>query len=558
MESKHFKSIYVFILLCLMVSCKKEEGDDFSLNLDKTDIEQLVNKAYGYLQPHEYSFVDPNNMAFGSVSGGDARLESSAGDEGYSYQFDIFQVTAVNEDLIRKWEVGYEGIHHCNNSIDSIDRTVLSDEVDETLKTIKKAELRFLRGFFYFELAKVFGPEIPFYDENTPKDQTPPVDHAVWQDIENDLEFAAGNLPGTWEAGEEGRANLWAAKAFLAKAKLFQAGSNAVKYAEALTIFEEIIENGQTSKGDKYGLLTNFDDNFNVAFDNNAESVFAEQSILDGSGKHGNFGYILAYPYDDPYYVDAGDVPGGCCGFFSPTFSLVNSFKVDPAGLPFLDGSYNDTDLHNDMGVEPDAAFEADAVTALDPRLDWTVGRRGIPYLDWGLHPGKSWFRDQTYSGPYSPMKNVYRKNDPTELQDYWGPGSGLNVPLMRFADVLLMTAECYAQAGATQDLSKATQLVNQIRTRAENHTVPGSVANYNIGLYPTFSSEEEAMQAIMFERKLELAMEGHRYFDLVRWGIAQEELEALIEHELAAGCGMYGTISGEILTSYFPIPAGQ
>ena len=552
------KSYYIFSLVVIfffIASCKDDDSEDLSVNINKTGIEEFVDEAYQYLQPHEYDFVDPNNLAFGSVSGGDARLLSDAGVQGWSYQFDNFQVTSSNEDLIRKWQVCYEGIHHCNNGIDTIGRAVLTIEVDETFKSTKIAELRFLRSFLYFELVKVFGPEIPFYDENTPDDHTPVVDHPVWQDIETDLTFAADNLPASWGAGEEGRANLWAAKAFLAKAKLFQAGNETGKYAEALTLLEDIMENGLTGKGEKYSLLTNFDDNFNVVFDNNSESVFAEQSKVDGSDRHGNFGYVLAYPYANPDYDYSGDIPGGCCGFFSPTFSLVNSYKVDPDGLPFLDGSYNDTDLQNDMGLEPDAVYEADATTAVDPRVDWTVGRRGIPYLNWGLHPGKSWIRDQGYSGPYSPIKNVYRKNDPTELQDGWATGSGLNTPLMRYADLLLMAAECYAQAGATQDLVKATQLVNQIRTRAGNHSVPGSVANYEIGIYPAFTSGDAAIQAIRFERKLELAMEGHRYFDLVRWGIAQYELEALIVHEHAAGCIQYGYISGDILSTFFPIP---
>ena len=106
---------------------------------------------------------------------------------------------------------------------------------------------------------------------------------------------------------------------------------------------------------------------------------------------------------------------------------------------------------------------------ALDPRLDWTVGRRGIPYLDWGVHPGTAWIRLQSYGGPYSPKKLVYYKSQEGNLTSASGWTKGYtvnNVKLIRYADVLLMAAECEVEVGT---LETARNYVNQIRARAAN-----------------------------------------------------------------------------------------
>jgi starch-binding outer membrane protein, SusD/RagB family len=541
MKIKFLQLSVILLLLALSYGCEKNH-DPITYKLTTSDISQLIGDAYyECLMPHTYSFVNPNNIAFGSVYGGDARLLPAAGVEGFGWQFDVFQVSSYNADLIQKWKYSYNGISFCNNSIDTLSKAVTNTEVNQALLTTGISELRFLRGFMYFELAKVFGPQLPYYDENTSKDEVPS-DITIWNNIEADFLYASENLPESWGTADAGRANKWAARAFLGKVKLYEAKENAGKYAEALLIFEEVMTNGMTSKGEKYGLMTNFDDNFNVTYNNNMESVFAEQSRLDGSGRHGNFGYVLAYPYVHKYP-----------GYFNPTFSLTNSYKVNESGLPFLDGSYNNTDLNNDMGLSSDAAYKADSVVALDPRLDWTVGRRDIPYLNWGLHQGAAWIAEQDYSGCYSPVKNVFRIGDATELQDGWGVGTGLNVPLMRYADLLLMAAECYAQPGSTLNLSRATELVNQIRTRAGNKSVPGSKANYKVGLYSSFASTDDAMKAVKFERKLELAMEGHRYFDLVRWGDSASELEFVCAHEKNSGLSYYNPAN--IISGYFPRP---
>jgi hypothetical protein len=249
----------------------------------------------------------------------------------------------------------------------------------------------------------------------------------------------------------------------------------------------------------------------------------------------------------------------------------VNSYKTDPVtGLPMLD-SYNSTNVTNDMRINSTDPFTPYAGT-LDPRLDWTVGRRGIPYKDWGIHPGKKWIRDQDFSGPFSPKKNVWwQANKAFYDASSWAPGTAINYSVIRFADLLLMAAEANAQLNM---LPEALVQVNRVRNRAANpvgwvytYVNPATptagftttpAANYKISPYTAFASKDEALKAIYFERKLELAMEGHRFFDLSRWGIAESTLNAFFAFE--------GAITNDIKTGkftpnkneIFPVPQGE
>lgn len=336
-----------------------------------------------------------------------------------------------------------------------------------------------------------------------------------------------------------------------------------------MPLFDQAIASGVTSNGLKYKLTDRFEDNFDAATKNNSESVFAIQMTAnDGTNTiaNANQGEMLNFPYNSPF---------GCCGFYQPTQDLVNSYRTDPAtGLPNLD-TWNANPVKNDQGIVSTTPFTPETGT-LDPRLDWTVGRRGIPYHDWGNHPGANWIRDQKYAGPYAPKKMVYWQFNQDKYKDAhsWAPGSAINVLLIRFADVILMAAECHAQTG---DLPGATALVNQIRDRMINHpeywlhkylddTKPmlgfdptKMAANYKIGRYTaTFGSKDQALKAIYFERKLELATEGHRFFDLVRWGIADVALNAFIQYESAITDDLKGGHFTKGKNEYFPIPQRQ
>jgi hypothetical protein len=246
------------------------------------------------------------------------------------------------------------------------------------------------------------------------------------------------------------------------------------------------------------------------------------------------------------------------------------AYKTDPAsGLPLLDNWY--TGL---VVSDPQTPYAG----TLDPRIDWVMGRKGIPYLDWGPHPGDVWIRNPSADWHFSPKKNVYAKSQTETYTDfgssYWAPTelTANNVNLIRFADVLLLAAEAEIQVGSTD---KALEYVNMVRARAADpkgwvyknsdynaasamyvtQTTPAD--NYKIGLYPAgaFASKDYAMKAVMFERRLELAMEGHRFFDLVRWGIAAEVLNPYAQRDGNIIQYKKGSTFTKGKNEYFPIP---
>ena len=299
----------------------------------------------------------------------------------------------------------------------------------------------------------------------------------AWPKIEADLQFAYANLPAA--LSEVGRINKYVAGAILGKVLLFQKN-----YAAAKTVLLDVYTNGTNPLGVKFGLNVMFEDNFNAANKNSKEAVFSVQnSVNDGGGAwNGNWGDVLNFPYL------SGGSPAGCCGFYQPSFELVNSYRTNAAGLPLLDGSYNvgANQMKTDLGIDSSSPFTPDAGN-VDPRLDWTVGRRGIPYLDWGPDLGKSWTRKQVYGGPYSPKKNVYFKSQSGTYTDKssWTEGwTANNTNLIRFSDVILMLAECEVEVGT---LAQALAYVNEVRGRMDEFCRLGSRRACNL-CYPSVS----------------------------------------------------------------------
>ncbi len=510
--------------------------------------------AIGGGNPWETS---PDNWVLGGVAGGDANKGSIAGDVSEIEPIMQFYSDPTNVFYNSKWKADYEGISRANTVLKVVAKV-------PTLTDAEKANIigqaRFLRGHYYFDLRKIF-KNVPYIDETT-TNFNQPNNTDVWSKIEADLDFAYKNLPST--QASVGMVNKWAAGAYLAKAYLYEQ-----KYPQAKTVFDDVILNGVTSNGLKYGLNDKFDDNFTPETENSKEAVFAIQMAanVDPDGPtNANNGDMLNFPYGT-------DSPFPCCGFYQPSADLVNHFRTDKNGLPYLD-DFNSHPIKNDMHLSSSDDFTPDADN-IDPRLDWTAGRRGIPYLDWGIHPGDSWVRDQSYAGPYSPIKNVYwNATQNTDGDNHsWAPGSAINYNVIRFADVLLMAAEVEAQLG---NLNQAENYVNTVRNRAANpigfvHTYidPANptkgftnipAANYKVSAYPVgaFSSQAFALKAIYFERKIELAMEGHRFFDLVRWGIADTELNNYFKYQNTVTTDLRSGKYVKGKNDYYPIPQRQ
>lgn len=519
-----------------------------------------------------------SNWGYGGVASDDAYKGSDPSDVSDFAPFEDWTVNPTNGALPQKWHACYAGIQRSNDVLRTMD---LATDISADTRSKISAQVHFLRAWYHMELQKVFG-HIPYVDESVNHDNTAVTNtENVWPRIEADLKVAIDSLPETW-GSEVGRVNVWAAKATLAKAYMFQASAAAPQYYDsAYTLLKDIIANGKTSGGTKYALMPHFFSNFNPAQKNNSESVFqAQTSVQDGSSvdwggdPNGNYGDILNFPYTGG--------PGACCGFYNPSQDLANAFKTDAAtGLPLLDSWY--------QGLNVSAENGANYSGTLDPRIDWTMGRPGIPYLDWGNHPGSAWIRNPANDGNKSPIKNVYAASQKGSYTDvgsaYWGPTELVanNVNLIRFADVILWAAECAAN---TNDLAAATTYVNQVRTRASDPTgwvykyPKGSdgkddvssydaatatfkdqttpAANYKIGLYPTFASKDAALIAVKFERRLELAMEGHRFFDLVRWGDADQVLNSYYAREKALRPLKQDAHWTKGKNEYFPLPQGE
>ena len=479
-------------------------------------VDLLVTNAYANLTENDWG-ASVFNWTFGGMYGGDANKGSDANDQSVLNTMELYTTLASNGYIDQKWRWVYKGVKRANKAIQ-----VMANVTDmaEAVRKSRTGELKFLRALFYFEGIKVFGPFIPWVDEaiteNNPLIHN---DKDIYLNVLADLDDAIANLPNTQDT--PGRVNVWAAKALKAKI-LMQKGD----MAAAKPILKDVIENGKTSNGLAYGLEDDLDANFSSYTDNGKESIFAVQFSVD-TNNNGNVGMSLCYPHG------GSGAPGGCCGFYQPSNELANSFKVDANGLPLLDNSYR----NGDPVSYRNPSTEASAPLALnnnqipvDPRLDFAIGRFGIPYKDWGT-PKNGWVRDAANGGIYLPKKHVYSKAEEEAglasggFSDGWAPGSAMNLQYLSLRDCILLYAECLANDG---ELSQAMNQVNKIRTRAglepniiKINGVPA--ANYKIATYPTthaaFTDKATCIKAVRMERKLELAMEGQRWFDLSRWG---------------------------------------
>jgi len=468
----------------------------------------------------------------------DAHKGSTDDDQADLKELEIMNWDTGNGYFLAKWGVTFAGINRANAVI-SLINSIPDGDFSSQL-----AEARFLRGHFNFDLQKMWG-NVPYISDenysNTEFNQPNPGN--IWAEIEADLKYAADNLP-TSQGTEVGRPTSWAAKAYLAKAQLYQS-----KWAEALAGFNDVINSGA------YSLLPDYVDNFRLAGESGPESIFAIQFTTDGGQSfNANAVGALNFPNPGPF--------GSCCGFYQPTQDLLNAFQTDAAGLPLLD-TYNQQDVASDYGIESAEAFTPHTGT-LDPRADYTVGRRSIDYNGYGEHVGHDWIRATfaDISGPYLPKKNVYWANEAGTQQATgpWGQQlSGVNYHILRYADVLLMAAEAAVETG---DLTTALEYVNMVRDRAKNSTYmqavdgSGDAANYVIEPYASFSDQDMARKAVRFERRIELGMEGHRLFDLRRWNVGKEVMNTYFGNE-ARTITNFGEKVGEYEDKHnlYPIP---
>jgi len=537
-----------------------------------------------------------SNWVWGSVTSGDAHKGSNLGDQEPVNEIETYLWSAgdVQDYLNQKWSQVYEGVSRANATLRLMAkvRAAKPAEIDSAEAAGIRGEALFLRAHYHFEAYRMWG-NIPYY--NTPDDT---VDFKktnqgvdVIGNIVRDLDTAAALLNTTPRNGDVGRATSWTAKAYKGRVYAYAAAKNAAYWDSALTTLRNVQAAGP------YRLETSFDHVWTgfTALQNGPETILAFQaSIRDGepNGWNSNWGERLNFPHSGSHF--------GCCGFHQPSYNLVNFFAVDAAGLPLAvtNPNWNTTSaLTAAQGDTNFAAGAAGSFAPVDPRLDWTVGRDRVPYKDWGLHD-RGWIRDASYSGPFSPKKNVHENAAVAENNVGWQATqtNDVNIHIFRYADLLLLLAEAEVES-PSGSLANALAIVNQIRARAGQvaqgcgkgfdaksdsilkATYPACVTDqrlavpmiqagtvdslrepwalYRIGLYPSFPSQAYARTAVQFERRLELAMEGQRFFDLRRWGAADTVIASYIAVEKNR-IPYLGGVTYAARNALYPIPELQ
>ena len=537
------KILILLMTFSVIVSCSEDFTDidpvgslsDASLQ-NATGVDLLLTGTYSLLDgirnggPGADWTKSGDNWWLDVISD-DAHKGSTDGDQADLYAIEIFDWGTTNPYFEGKWQALYAGVNRANGVIDLISKSENPTDFD-----VEHAQAKFLRAHYNFELTRMWENVSYVSEENYANNEfNQPNSGPLWSQIESDLDFAVNNLPSSrgGSYSEAGRPIVSTAKAYLGKVQLYQS-----KFSEALSNLESVINSGD------YALASDYFSNFRSDGENGPGAIFAIQFSAEGGlSQQGNLGGTLNFNIR----------AGLCCGFYQPSIDLANAFKTEN-GLPLLD-TYNQTDIANDYGINSDEAHTPHT-GPLDPRIDFTVGRRGIDLNGYGPNAGKDNVRAAfgDISGPFVAKKNFYTAGDDTNIgTGGWGEQrSGINYHIIRYADVLLMAAEAAVETG---NLEKARGYVNQVRQRAINSPRADSSPNYVIDTYnSSWTDANVARKAVRFERRLELGMEGHRLFDLRRWGTFVDVMNAYIANE-ARTITNYGQKSQAAQSKHLRLP---
>lgn len=505
-------------------------GDEEALDLMTSAYASLLNHYFG----NNESFAGPiNNWVFDVRSDDALKGGDGVTMEGYIHQLEIGNVQSDNDVVTFKWRNNYYSISRCNTAIRGIQA---STSISDQEKNSYVAEMKTLRAYFYFDMLRIF-EKFPYFDETVVNPSECRADQYLREQI---AEFIKQDLRDSYEIlpptqAEVGRFNRYVAAALLARVDLFTSD-----WAEAETYAGYVIDSHQ------YELYPNFLDMSKPEYNNQYESILAIQFSSANSPDQYNYNNCLNCTWSE------GNLYGNGDDFYLASQDLVNAFRTDENGLPYLDGAPDDQNVDR-------ADFEGN----IDPRLDFTVGRIGMP---WRSHQyNEKWCRNLELYGQYSGKKPYPAPESPYVKPGIvpWG-ASSLNGLLIRYADVLLMKAEALIEQN--KDLEEARTLINDVRRKAAR-SVDASyepidcnpmVASYKVSEYPaTGWNQDYARKAVRMERRLELAMEGLRWFDLVRWGTVVETVNNYYETEGKIRTYYQGAnlSSDEI---YFPIPVNQ
>lgn len=565
MKQINIKLVLVMAVL-MTVSCKKyldyqPQGTLTASQVTTPDqVDGLVTAAYAAIGNDMFYGPITSMWVYGSMRSDDAYKGGGSISDNITFNDyeQYYLTTAVNENtdfgFPATWRTAYKAISRANVALKALNN--LTDQ-QFPKRTTRIAEMHFVRGHMYFLLKQLFN-YVPYINETPSNDEILKVSNhqysndSLWEKIASDFKFGVDNLPVT-QPGEPGRANQLSAKAYLAKVRLYQAykqdeqhnvtGIDADKLMQVVSLTNDVINSGM------YKLNDDFAKNFLYGYDNSPESIFAIQYSKDDGTSIGRLSMSTSLNYSiAPQY--------GCCYFHIPSQNMVNAFKTDANGLPMFN-TFNTPG--QEMTNPPDFL-----TNGVDPRLDHTVGIQGHPFkYNPAIPYDHSWERLSVLYGGFGNMKEEQLATCPCFKKV--GPfyGTSVNMDVIRYDDVLLMQAEAQIELG---NPNAALPLINQIRTRAANSTQMLKYANgtnpsnyristYQPGVNIPIWDQATARTALQWERRLEFAMESPRFFDLVRWGIAAETLNAYIGIEKNRHNFLANAHFTKGRDEYFPIP---
>lgn len=489
----------------------KPTGTFTEEQLDDSSIEGLMASAYAGLEAHFFgnneSFAGPiTNWVFDVRSddalkgGGDITMEQ------YIHQLEVSNVTSDNAVALDKWRNNYYAISRVHKAMNAIENSNIAN------KATYLGELKLLRAYFYFDLIRIF-KQVPYFTENEDPNGKRADEYThdqIFSFIKQDLVDAYSVLPE--EQSQAARFNKYVAAAVMAKVSAFTSN-----WSDVETYANYVIASN------KYDFYDNYGDMSKIEFNNKKESVMAVQFSTANNNAHINWSNLLNTTYSEGALFGTGD------DFFLGSQNLVDAFATDNNGLPYLDGS----DHYVKTTENGDGNYDGN----VDPRLDFTVGRLGMPFR--GHTYNKKWCRAYDIYGEYSGKKGLIDPSSPDMVQGFpWG-ASALNYCIIRYSDIVLLKAEALIEQN--KQLDEARTLINDVRKKAQR-SIDGNYtpqdldpfnANYNVGLYPSEGwTQEYARKAVRMERRLELAMEGNRWFDLLRWNTAVSTVNAYMQSE--------------------------
>lgn len=537
---KNISILLLSVIIFSIAGCKKfldvtPQGVVTEGNVSTPEnVDGLVIAAYAWY-PHEFTLNQKLAPWLADIKSDDSyKGGGGIGDQIPWYQWEVFSLntpSAGNNDGI--WYGQYQGVSRCNAALRALNSIA---DADYPLKQQRIAEVKFLRGYFYLDLKKWY-KWVPYYDEtvasndsiaHTPNHpDTAQNDLYLWQHIYDDFAAAYSALPET--QSDKGRPTKYAAEAEMLECLMWMAyeqndqnqvvNINTARLSQALTLANDIINSG------KYSLAPDFAENFLYSYDNmSPESIFEWQYTHSDGTPNGNLNGST--PLNAPWWPPSFS----CCDFHKASYDMVNAFKVDADGIPMFD-NFNDEEI-----TDKKTYFDHNE---WDPRIGHTVAIPGLPWkYQQNLLYDSSGSRDPTNYGFFNSLKENVQSDCPGLVNLFWMWNSKNEIAI-RFDRILLQKAEILIRLGRE---SEALPIINQIRQRAANSTGRLIFANgtptldYKISLYQDGVNcnwtNDFAWKALMWEDRLEFAMEGTRWYDLVRWGIAEPTLNAYFAKE--------------------------